>query len=473
MKNNKNLRAGGYSIIAIFVAIILVIVMNVLVALIPASISQIDITDQSMYTVSDQTKQIVSSLDKDVTIYWICTSGYEDKYISHLLDQYKELSDHIKIEEIDPEVYPTFADQYMSDSSDLEDNSIIVECGERFMFMDSADTYDVDYSNYYTDGTYEYYFVGEDAITAGIDYVVNDNLKHMYTLSGHGENDLPTAYTSVIQRDNVAVESLTLVLVGAIPEDCDILAIISPQVDITDAEKIMIDKYLEKGGDLLLVTNPAEDVSTFKNIESIVNYYGVESVPGIVVEPDSYNYVEDSPYKIVPDLIRHEITAPILDRSMYVLMPVSHGIFNTGKHPNGVEVERLLVTSDDAFSKAKGYSMESFSKEEGDIDGPFLLSCAITDTNTDSKIVWISSGYITDYATNTKIAGNNQEFFTNSINWMTGNEASIAMHSKNLSANYLSMTEKTATLLTVVVIVLVPLLYLLIGIVISVRRRRR
>ena len=472
MKNRKNLRAGSYSVLAIIAAIVLVIALNIGVTLLPASMTQLDITDQSLFTISDQTVQIVSNLDKDVNIYWICTAGYEDKNISHLLDKYKELSDHVKISEIDPEVYPTFANAYMSDSSDLEDNSIVVECGDRYMFMNSSDTYDVDYSNYYTDGTYSYYFVGEDAITAGIDYVVNDNLKHMYTLSGHGENDLPTAYTSVIQRDNVAVESLTLVLVGSIPEDCDVLLINGPQVDITEKEYGLIEDYLKAGGNLLVVTNPASD-EPFTYIEKLMNYYGVESVPGIVVEPDSYNYVESSPYKIVPDLINHEITAPILNASMYVLMPVSHGIIDNGNRPAGVQVERLLISSNDSFSKQKGYSMETFNKEVGDIDGPFMLACAITDSNTNGKIVWISSGYITDYATNTKIAGNNEEFFVNSINWMTGSKQNIAMHSKELSANYLSMNERTATILGVVFIAVVPLVYLLIGLLITLKRKRR
>jgi len=474
MKTSRNLRQGGYSVLTIIIAVILVIAINILVNMLPASLTQIDITDQSLFSVSDQTKQIVSGLEKDVNLYWICTAGNEDANIQHLLDRYKELSGHIKISEIDPEVYPTFADKYMSDSSDLTDNSIVVECGDRFMFMDYAtDMFDVDYSHYYTDGKYDYYFVGEDSITAGIDFVVNEHLTNMYVIKGHGENDLPVAYTSVIQRDNISVKDLTLVLAGAIPDDCDILLINAPQVDITQAEYDMIKEFLAGGGSMMLVTQPLQEGEESPLLNSLMSYYGLEAQSGIVVEPDSYNYIESSPYKIVPDLIRHEITAPILDNNMYVLTPVAQGIINTGVHPDGVTVERLLISSDDSFAKLKGYNMDTFSKEPGDIDGPFLIGCAITDSGAGGKIVWISSAYITDYETNTKIAGNNQELFTNSLNWMSGNEGNIALHSKNLTANYLSMTDKTATILMAIVIVLIPLAYLMTGIVISIRRKRR
>ena len=46
--------------------------------------------------------------------------------------------------------------------------------------------------------------------------------------------------------------------------------------------------------------------------------------------------------------------------------------------PEGVSVTELLTTSANAFSKASGWSMTTYEREEGDADGPFALAVAAT-----------------------------------------------------------------------------------------------
>ena len=45
-------------------------------------------------------------------VYWIVQSGAEDRVVENLLANYEALSDHIKVEKRNPDVYPTFAEQY-------------------------------------------------------------------------------------------------------------------------------------------------------------------------------------------------------------------------------------------------------------------------------------------------------------------------------------------------------------------------
>ena len=51
----------------------------------------------SLYSIGDETKKALKELDKDVTIYQIAQTGYEDKNISSLLKRYKDESKHINI----------------------------------------------------------------------------------------------------------------------------------------------------------------------------------------------------------------------------------------------------------------------------------------------------------------------------------------------------------------------------------------
>ncbi|MFQ9915323.1 MAG: hypothetical protein ACLRWQ_01920 [Flavonifractor plautii] len=55
---------------------------------------------------------VVNALEQDVTIYWIVQSGEEDAVIENLLGKYESLSDHITVVKKNPDVYPTFAEQY-------------------------------------------------------------------------------------------------------------------------------------------------------------------------------------------------------------------------------------------------------------------------------------------------------------------------------------------------------------------------
>lgn len=63
----------------------------------------------------------------------------------------------------------------------------------------------------------------------------------------------------------------------------------------------------------------------------------------------------------------------------------------------------MLTTSGEAFSKLSGYNMTTYEKEEGDIDGPFALAVAVTETLDDggeTELIWVSSAYLLDDATN-------------------------------------------------------------------------
>ena len=74
-------------------------------------------------------------------------------------------------------------------------------------------------------------------------------------------------------------------------------------------------------------------------------------------------------------------------------MPIAQGLVVSEDADNVVEV---LTTSDEAFSKAAGYDLTTYEKEDGDTDGPFALAVSIACEN-EGQIVWFSSAaYLED-----------------------------------------------------------------------------
>ena len=62
--------------------------------------------------------------------------------------------------------------------------------------------------------TYNTSFDGEGAITSAIDYVVNAEQPKIYLLEGHGESELPSTFRQQLERDNMLLESLSLLTGG-------------------------------------------------------------------------------------------------------------------------------------------------------------------------------------------------------------------------------------------------------------------
>ncbi|MDD5863615.1 MAG: GldG family protein [Firmicutes bacterium] len=471
--STRSFRAGGYSVIVTAVVLAIVIMINVLASALPASVTKFDTTSSRLFTLSQQTEQIVSGLTEDVTVFWIVRSGKEESYLETLLDRYASLSSHIRVVKKDPDVFPTFTQQY---TDSFTENSLIVQSGERFRYVDYNDIFVLDYYSYYYYGTQNWSFQGESELTSAIDYVVSESLPKVYLLTGHGEGSLSDTFTSAVKAQNLETAELSLLTLETVPADADCILINAPQSDISLEEQSKLREYLGNGGNLFLITDPPKE-GRLTNLEALMASYGVNTVDGIVVEGDQKHYVWGTPYYLLPDMASHDITQALKDGGYHVLLPIAQGLTVSDGLRDTLSVTSLLTTSASAFSKAAGYNLTTYEKEEGDTDGPFSLAVAITDTVEDgitSDIVWVSSAALVDDQANVQVSGGNQDFFLNTLSYLCQAETTdLGIHAKSLSSESLSMNSATVSLLTIAVVGVIPLCYLAVGIVIWARRKRR
>ena len=471
--STRSFKVGGYSVAATAIVVAIAIMANIFVSALPASVTQFDTTANQLFTVSEQTERLVGGLDEEVTIYWVVRSGYEESYIGTLLDQYKALSENLRVIKKDPDVYPTFTDQY---TDSFTENSQIVVSGDRYRYVDYNDIFVFDYSSYYYYGTSDWSFSGESEVTSAIDYVVSESLPKVYLLTGHGEASLSSTFAAAIEDENIETGNLSLLTLETVPEDADCILINTPQSDISEDEKSKLLEYLGNGGNLFLITDPPQS-GKLTNLEALMEYYGVTANDGVVVEGNQNYYVWGTPYYLLPEIESHTITSPLNSAGYYVLLPIAQGLTVSDDLRDTLYVTELLTTSGSAFSKTAGYDLSTYEKEEGDIDGPFALAVAISDTVDDditSDIVWVSSGALVDDQTNAQVSGGNQDLFLNALNYLCdGEESSISIHAKSLANETLTMDSSTVSLMTVLVLGVIPVAYLAVGIVIWARRKRR
>ena len=69
--NSTALYGGSYSVMITAVVLAILIVANVFVSSLPASLTKYDISSTKLYSITSNTKVVVNGLKQDVMIYWI------------------------------------------------------------------------------------------------------------------------------------------------------------------------------------------------------------------------------------------------------------------------------------------------------------------------------------------------------------------------------------------------------------------
>ena len=469
--NKKYLRNGSYSTLLIVIFVAIVVVINMIVGKLPSKYTQIDISDQQLYSIGDETKKVLKNLDKDVTIYQIAQSGSEDETISNLLQKYADESKHVKVELKDPVVSPKFVSEYTSDQ--VSSNSLIIVCGDRNKVVNYNDMYEstMDYNTYSYQTTG---FDGEGQITSAIAYVTTENLPVLYTLEGHGEKELDSTIKEDIEKANMEIKSLNLISEGSVPDDAACLLIDSPSSDISEDEKTALLDYLENGGKAMIFSDYTE--STLTNFAAVLENYGVKAADGIVFEGDNQHYGMQMPYYLLPTVNSTDASSETASSGYYIIMPYAQGIQKLDDVRDTVTVEDILTTSDSAYSKTNLQS-ETLEKEDGDVEGPFALGVSIKEDVGDGKetqIIYYSSSYIMDSQMNQLVSGGNEKLVTESLNSMVSTEetTTVSIPSKSLEVSYLTISDYDASFWKICTIGLIPGIFLVAGFVIWFKRRK-
>ena len=375
---------------------------------------------------------------------------------------------------------------------ELYNNSVIVECGDRKKALspDQIYEYQMDYTTYSSTITG---FDGEGQITSAISYVTSENLGKAYALTGHDEIPMTDNLKSLMQKQNLEIEDLNLITAEQVPEDADFLFVFSPMADLSSEETAKIQNYLTAGGHAFIVAGYTGGTPQ-PNLDALLADYGLERVEGVVVEGDPNHYTGSGQAYIVPDKESHEITGGL---EKYVLMPMAQGLQESQDHRDTVQVSALLKTSDSSYSKPDPANVTTMEKEDGDIDGPFMVGAAVTETvaeagdtadvedmnstdadsqssSKETRIVCLTSELMFDQGTDAQVVGGNMELVGKAVSWLTnGEEAAVSIPSKSIDNTSLSMTAMGSLLGFLGCIVVIPLAVLITGLVIWLGRKNR
>ena len=465
----KHLSVGAYSTGMIAVSVAIAVVVNIIMGEMPGTWTNIDLTSDKLFSLTDQTKDYVANMQEDVTIYVLANEDNQDVTLKQTLERYDDLSSHITVEYVDPTVNPMFYKQYTD--AMITTNSLIVVSDKRNKVIPYNDVYEVtyDYTDYSSTTTG---YDGEGQITSALDYVLSDELPRVYITEGHGEYELSSGFQSALKKENVEYETINLMDYDAVPEDAACLFINGASGDFSEDDKNKVITYLDNGGKVVLVTSYLGDAKT-PNLDDILSYMGMQIAEGIIVEQSAGNYYS-SPYYLLPVTGISTYTSGIYG-NYYIFAPYAQGIVIEDEEAEGMTYNSFLSTSEDAFSKISIENMDNYEKADNDIDGPFSIGVEAVRTLEEGEatlVVYSCEQLFTDNAS-VMVSGANQMLFTNTFSGFADHEVSVSIPVKEYEVSMLVIPQSSILLWAPFVTVILPVGFLIVGFVIWFKRRKR
>ena len=469
----RSSKMGSYSFFLTVVVLAILVTVNIALSFLPDSYVQEDLTANQLYSISSQSKVMLSSLEEDIiTIYWVVASGEEDEYVEKLLHNYEDYSSRVTVEKKDPDLNPDFTNNYTDET--IYNNSVIVECGDKYRYISYQDMYETSSMSYYSMYSSADEFAGESLITSAISYCTTEELPVIHILEGHGETELTESFQEALERDNLETETLSLLNSETVPEEVSCILVNAPSTDISETERDMLLDFMERGGRVLIISGTAEE-EQLPNLKSVMENYGISVLEGVVVEENTDNYVYGNPVLLMPEMNSSDITDPLMEDNYQVVVPVSKAL-DVSEASEDVTVTSLLESSEESFLKDEGYDIETYEQEEGDIQGPLTLAALVTKDLEDDQqmqLVWIASSMMLEEAYNSYSSDANEDFILNVLEMMCEKDDSISVRSKSLTNEYLTISTADSSMIKVATMGVIPGIYLITGIVVAVRRRKR
>jgi ABC-type uncharacterized transport system involved in gliding motility auxiliary subunit len=413
-----------------------------------------DLTTEKLYTLSDQTRTIVSGLKQDLTVARFDkapNTAFDD-----LMAEYRALSPHFKYEFVDPQQKPEVA----QDFGITHMGDVVVAYGVRKDHLDAGARGQL----------------GEEDVTGAIVKVTSDKVKEVCFVTGHGEKSLSDGsqdgYNQVdagLKKENYATKTINLIAENGVPGDCSVVVIAGPKQSYYPQETAMIGKFLDAGGDALVMVDPATDVK----LDDLFQAWNVAVGSNVVVDASGMGQIFGGGpiIPVVQDFGSSPITKGFQGSMAFFPFARTASIADRSKSiPQTVE---LLKTSERSFTIPKlepGQKKISFDSKTDKI-GPLSLGVAANRKvgERDARLVVIGNS---QFAANPSVGHErNGDLFFNTIDWLSQDENLISIRPKSATNRRVNLSEAQSAALHWLNLIFLPGLVIFSGVYIWWKRR--
>lgn len=475
-----------------------------------------DWTTSRLYTLSEKSTNLLAGLDRDLEVVLFMRpteTVYEP--VRELLARYEAASSRIKVRAVDP-------DRNMVEAQRLVDegvgnlNVVVFDTGQDRRVVEQADLADYDYSGMqFGEGPRMTSFKAEQRFTGAILELVESRKPKLLFTTGHGETPLNdasgrglTQAQQLLGRDNFTIEEFGSLGKAEMPPGTDLVVIASPTQPFIAPELDLFARYLETGGRLLVLLDPAIDASGARpetGLESWLARYGVEVGIDVVVDPSNPLpfFGAETIYALAYG--DHPSTRSLSEAKVPVVLALARSVRKSATAPADLDVVELVETSADGWGERDLANLRRVEKDASDLAGPVPLAVAVAPVAKDSsdaaggmpdldgdaarpegaastaaaadagpkptfRLAVFGDG---DWAADSQLGNaGNATLLADTMNWLVERPQLLGIAAKAPEQVRLNLTGGELRATFWIVLVLMPALAVAAGVVVQVRRRR-
>ncbi|MDC7287739.1 Gldg family protein [Blautia schinkii] len=454
------------------VTILLTVVIVVLFNLFVEGISgrwnlRLDMTSNKLYQISQESRELMKTVNQNVDIYCICKSRDAIVEFSEMLDKYDGSSDRITVNYVDPYSNVIYLDRLKEEGLEVGLNTIIVESGDNRRILKMADMY-----QFSADGKELAYFNGESMMTSAILNVTRTEREKIGIVMGHGENVGEQLQNLMIQN---GFDITGVVLNQAVKNDINTLLVFAPQSDLSQSELSFLDEFFQRGGNMMYFSDPS--VGTLDRVEGFLAEWGIRFQEDVIF--DAKNNIESTPVNVIGYYGAHMITEYFQNHSYYTVVPAGRSLDSDFSSILGCSVEVVLSTSDNAYGRDIHTKELTTQQISTDTKGPFVLALTSEKNvagnengSSTAKIFAVGSKRIAEDEMLQLSSVGNSKFLAKVMEWTSGmDDTAFAIPPKQVGGDPIVIDRDMVVILGIICIAGIPLIIMVPGLWVWWKRR--
>lgn len=514
--NKRNFKHGTLAVVFTVIFLAAVVVLNVIVSMISDRIdTTADLSDTGIYTLDDETIAYLDDLTMDVTVSVMNSEtdfeggGTYYKSVNELLKKMEMQNGHFKVQYLKIDQNPDFTSRFNGET--LNTNYIVVEAEEtgrhriitpgsyftcnalrnQFSQYGYPEAYIDQYVEQYVNSSYASQVIDgsnvEQAAISAMLYVTNTDPVRVAFTEGFGESD-SSNLSNLLSKNGYDVETINLQSVAEIDSGIDYIVMFAPSMDYDNENLDKLAKFLDNDGafgkNLIYFSNgqayynkTSEDSAALVNLSAFLAEWGIQIGDSYIMQTNpEYTYGNMAIAQVL-DIQDTDYAGDVYGNSLFTydgyVRPVIR-IWGEDKSKSGIEQKVLIKTYDGAYLRPMSTLSDSefdISSAESGVFNDAVCAYKIHSTSQEvSRVVAFGSELFPDVSYSNS---NNQDFLVNMFNYISGKTEGVTITSKAFSMVGFDMNQGSANVLAVILCIVVPVVVIVLGIVIWVRRRHR
>jgi hypothetical protein len=406
-----------------------------------------DATKAGRLSLTPQTLAILEGLEEDVTLYPLFTTGNPQREgYWYMLQLYRQASDRVSVEFIDPVARPGRVKALgleASEESSRRDGVTVVVQGDRHILFSGTK---------------------EDNVTNAIHEIGSSERRVVGFVRGYAERSPESGGANGMSRAVFGLrgeyyDAMDVHLAQGVPDIVTVLILAGPRAPIPESDLARLSQWLADGGRLLVLLDPGAETG----LNSVLERWGLRFNDGLIIEPQR-NVNADPQFLKVTSYTEHEVVKGF-GKNLPIALPVTGPVSHFEPGDPLIFRDEIALTSDFSVTVAEDGTRSQ---------GPFPVAVASwvnpeVEEAQKTRIVLVGDS---DFATNHYLAANaNMNFFLNCLGWLSREKGLVSIRRQILADQTLDIGFEH-TRLVLLASFGMPALVLLTGIVVFVRRRR-